>query len=116
MVANVMKGSPMRLGLRLTSGLFDLGALQLRDAASLESLLGSLRDQALERERLPVEWRAAVADLAQLLRGLHAQTEGLDDDARRCGLEYAGHLLLPLVYEGPIHRRAYDKPQVKAAP
>ncbi len=152
-VVNVMKGSPMRLGLRLTSGLFDLGVLQLRDAASIESLVGSLKIQALERELLPASWRAAVADLAQLLkrtrdffeqlehslperqpdeheqslfselfetwgaeyhgmlRALHAQTRALDEEAQRHGLDYAGHLLLPLIYEGPIHRRAYDKPQ-----
>ena len=152
-VVNVTTGEITRLGLRLTSGLFDLGALRLRDAASIGSLLGSLEAQAKERQLLPSAWRAAVADLAQLLkrtrdffdhlertlperqpseheqalfdelfetwgseyygmlRDLHEQTQALDDDARRCGLDYAGHLLLPLVYDGPIHRRAYDKPQ-----
>ncbi len=152
-VVNMMKGSPMRVGLRLTSGLFDLGVLQLRDAASIESLIDSLQAQALERERLPTSWRAAVADLAQLfkrtrdffvqleqtlpdrqpdeheqslfeelfetwgpeyhgmLRDLHERTQSLDEETRGYGLDYAGHLLLPLVHEGPIHRRAYDKPQ-----
>jgi extracellular factor (EF) 3-hydroxypalmitic acid methyl ester biosynthesis protein len=152
-VVNLTKGTCPRLGLRLTSGLFDLGALQLRDVASLESLLGSLADQRQEQELLPAPWRAAVADLAQLLkrthdffdgldqslsqrqpdaheqalfselfetwgpqyhgmlRDLHEQTLTLDAEARRRGLDYAAHLLLPLVASGPIHRRAYEKPQ-----
>jgi extracellular factor (EF) 3-hydroxypalmitic acid methyl ester biosynthesis protein len=153
-VVNSATGSCSRLGLRLTSGLFDLGALQLRDAASIELLLGHLGHQRREREVLPAAWRATVADLAQLLkrthdffdgleltlgqrprsdaheqalfaelfetwgpqyhgmlRDLHAQTATLDAEARVHGLEYAGHLLLPLVHSGPIHRRAYDKPQ-----
>lgn len=152
-VANVSRGTPMRLGLRLTSGLFDLGALQLRDAASIGSLIESIEHQAAERRLLPSAWRAAVADLAQLLkrtrdffeqlerslperqpdaheqalfdelfetwgreyhgmlRRLHEQTRAFDGETRRCGLDYAGHLLLPLVFDGPIHRRAYEKPQ-----
>jgi extracellular factor (EF) 3-hydroxypalmitic acid methyl ester biosynthesis protein len=153
-VVNSTKGSALRLGLRLTSGLFDLGALQLRDAASIDQLLGHLGHQRMERELLPVSWRAAVADLAQLLkrtrdffealdqslgqraqpdaheqalfaelfetwgpqyhgmlRDLHEQTATLGTEARKRGLDYAGHLLLPLLHDGPIHRRAYDKPQ-----
>lgn len=153
-VVNLTKGTALRLGLRLTSGLFDLGALQLRDAASIELLLGHLGHQRVERELLPASWRAAVADLAQLLkrtrdffealdqslghraqpdaheqalfaelfetwgpqyhgmlRDLHEQTAPLSSEARKRGLDYAGHLLLPLLHDGPIHRRAYDKPQ-----
>ncbi|MCA9708231.1 MAG: class I SAM-dependent methyltransferase [Myxococcales bacterium] len=152
-VVNVTKGAPARLGLRLTSGLFDLGVLKLRDAASVDSLFDSLQAQAVERQLLPATWRAAVADLVRLLersrdyfqrlerslperqpheheealfeelfakwgpvyhgmlRDLHAQTRELDDDARALGIEYAGHLLRPLLREGAIHRRAYDKPQ-----
>jgi extracellular factor (EF) 3-hydroxypalmitic acid methyl ester biosynthesis protein len=153
-VVNFTKGTPLRLGLRLTSGLFDLGALQLRDAASLEQLLCHLEHQRIERELLPAPWRAAVADLAQvlkrtrdffdgldqslgqrpqpdaheqalfaelfetwgpqyhaMLRDLHELTASLGVEARKRGLDYAGHLLLPLVHCGPIHRRAYDKPQ-----
>lgn len=152
-VVNLVRGASLRLGLRLTSGLLDLGALQLRDAASIEQLLGNLGHQRRERELLPVSWRAAVADLAQLLkrtrdffdgldvtlgqrqpdpheqslfselfeswgpqyhgmlRDLHEQTQALDTEARKRGLDYAGHLLLPLVLCGPIHRRAYEKPQ-----
>lgn len=153
-VVNLADGPSSRLGLRLTSGLLDLGALQLRDAASIEQLLGHLGHQRRERELLPASWRATVADLAQLLkrtrdffdglevslgqrpeadaheqalfaelfetwgpqyhgmlRDLHAETAGLGPQARACGLEYAGHLLLPLVRMGPIHRRAYEKPQ-----
>jgi extracellular factor (EF) 3-hydroxypalmitic acid methyl ester biosynthesis protein len=152
-VVNLVRDAGLRLGLRLTSGLLDIGALQLRDAASIEQLLGQLGQARLEREQLPAPWRAAVADLAQLLKrtrdffdeldasldrrqsdaheqalfaelfetwgpqyhgmlsDLHAQTTGLDPEARRHGLDYAGHLLLPLVWGGPIHRRAYEKPQ-----
>lgn len=152
-VVNLIKGTPMRLGLRIIGGMFDVDALQLRDTASLDSLLADLDEQRIERELLPVAWRAAVADVAQLLertrdffdglderlggrqpdaheqalftelfetwgpqyhgmlRDLHEQTAGMSDEARRRGLDYAGHLLLPLVHAGPIHRRAYDKPQ-----
>lgn len=152
-VVNLVRGASLRLGLRLTSGLLDIGALQLRDAASIEQLLGHLGHQLRERELLPASWRAAVADLAQLLkrtrdffdelehslgprqpdaheqalfaelfetwgpqyhdmlRDLHDQTAALGDEARKRGLDYAGHLLLPLVHAGPIHRRAYEKPQ-----
>ena len=38
-VVNLLPGNPPRLGLRLVSGLFDLGVLKLRDAASAGSLL-----------------------------------------------------------------------------
>lgn len=161
-VVNLSRGTSRRLGLRLTSGLFDLGALQLRDVASIHQLLHDLADHEVERALLPASWRAAVADLAQLLQrtrdyfdaldqslgqsdgqsqsgrvlpdgheqslfdelfetwgpqyhgmlaDLHAQTSALDHEARKRGLDYAGHLLLPLVRCGPIHRRAYDKPQ-----
>ncbi len=155
-VVVVNLGSSRRLGLRLTSGLFDLGVLQLRDAASIHHLLENLADQRIEQTLLPASWRAAVADLAQLLqrtrdffdaldqsldqshsdaqsdeheqslfaelfdswgpqyhgmlRDLHKQTKRLSAEARKRGLDYAGHLLLPLVRSGPIHRRAYDKP------
>lgn len=152
-VVNLVRGTSLRLGLRLTSGMLDLGALQLRDAASIDQLLGHLGHQRRERELLPASWRAGVADLAQLLkrtrdffdgldaslgrrqpdaheqalfselfeswgpqyhgmlRDLHEQTVGLGAEARKRGLDYAGHLLLPLVHCGPIHRRAYEKPQ-----
>ncbi len=153
-VVNLSSGPTSRLGLRLTSGLLDLGALQLRDAAAIDQLLGQLDGLRGEREVLPAAWRANVADLAQLLkrtsdyfeglelslgprsrsdaheqtlfeelfgtwgpiyhgmlRDLHAQTSALHGEARVHGLEYAGHLLLPLVRQGPIHRRAYEKPQ-----
>lgn len=152
-VVNLVRGASLRLGLRLTSGLLDLGALQLRDVASVEQLLGHLEQQRHDRELLPAAWRAAVADLAQMLkrtrdffdgldvslgrrqsdaheqalfselfetwgreyhgmlRDLHEQTAALDGEARKRGLDYAGHLLLPLVGGGPIHRRAYEKPQ-----
>jgi len=153
-VVNLAGGASSRLGLRLTSGLLDLAALQLRDAAAMDQLLGQLGRLRREQELLPAGWRATVADLAQLLertrdffagleaslgshprpdaheqglfaelfetwgpqyhgmlRDLHAQTAALGHEARACGLEYAGHLLLPLVRSGPIHRRAYEKPQ-----
>jgi extracellular factor (EF) 3-hydroxypalmitic acid methyl ester biosynthesis protein len=152
-VVNLVRGAVLRLGLRLTSGLLDIGALQLRDAASIEQLLEDLAHQRRERELLPAAWRGAVADLAQLLkrtrdffdglehslgqrqpdaheqalfaevfetwgqqyhamlRDLHEQTTVLDTESRKRGLDYAGHLLLPLVHCGPIHLRAYEKPQ-----
>lgn len=152
-VVNLLPGNPPRLGLRLVSGLFDLGVLKLRDAASAGSLHGLINEQRMDRELLPDLWRAAVADLAQLLkrtrdffeqieashggapgrnqekelfeelflvwgpeyhaqlRRLHTMTSELSAEARERGLEYAAHLLLPLVYCSPIHRRAYDKPQ-----
>ena len=152
-VVNLVKGNPSRLGLRLVSGLFDLGALQLRDVASTTSMQAFIAEQRTERELLPATWRSAVADLAQLLkrtrdffdqieanhtrppgarnerqlfaelflvwgaeyhaqlRRLDAMTTELSEEAKQCGLDYAAHLLLPHVHCGPIHRRAYDKPQ-----
>ena len=152
-VVNLLEGPPRRLGLRLVSGLLDLRMLQLRDVASTGALQAVLDTQRTERELLPAQWRAAVADLAQLLkrtrdffdqieaalpgtqatnyerslfeelfpswgaeyhamlRELHALTIELPDEVRTAGLDYAAHLLLPLVYDGPAHRRAYDKPQ-----
>ncbi|MCX4242594.1 hypothetical protein OEB96_18335 [Paraliomyxa miuraensis] len=152
-VVNLLEGPPRRLGLRLISGLLDLRMLQLRDMASTSALETVLETQRTERELLPPQWRAAVADLAQLLkrtadffdqieaaipgtqatnyernlfeelfptwgaeyhsmlRELHALTIELPAEVRTAGLDYAAHLLLPLVYIGPAHRRAYDKPQ-----
>lgn len=152
-VVNLLPGTPPRLGLRLVSGLFDLGVLKLRDAASAGSLHALINEFREDRELLPGAWRSEVADLAQMLkrtrdfferiesshdgapaqeherelfeelflvwgpeyhgqlRRLQTMTEELSDEARERGLEYAAHLLLPLVYCSPIHRRAYDKPQ-----
>lgn len=151
-VVNLLPGTPRRVGLRLVGGLLDLGALELRDAASTGSLHALINELHQDRELLPSTWRAAVADLAELLkrtreffdqiessrhsptadherelfeelflvwgaeyhaqlRRLHAMTSELPEPARERGLEYAAHLLLPLVHCGPIHRRAYDKPQ-----
>jgi len=152
-VVNLVRGACLRVGLRLTSGLLDLEALQLRDVASIDLLLEHLGHQRAERELLPATWRAGVADLAQLLkrtrdffdnldqtlaqrqsdaheqalfaelfeswgaqyhgmlRDLHEQTAELSPEARKRGFDYAGHLLLPLVHCGPIHQRAYEKPQ-----
>jgi hypothetical protein len=72
--AVVVHGADDRLGGRFTSGVVDL--VRLRLGATLEGRLEARREQ---RERLPAEWRAAVADLRRLLED--AQME-LDDAER----------------------------------
>ena len=60
--AVVVRASAARIGCRLTSGVIDVEDLRLR--ATLENRVAVLEQQ---RRRLPAEWRAAVADLRQLL-------------------------------------------------
>ncbi len=68
--AFVVHGSEGRIGGRFTSGLVDLQ--QLRLGATLEGCIALLREQ---RARLPAEWRAAVADLRQLLEDARYELE-----------------------------------------
>jgi extracellular factor (EF) 3-hydroxypalmitic acid methyl ester biosynthesis protein len=60
--ATAVRGSADRVGGRFTSGVLDLRRLHL--GATLDGRLALLREQ---RAELPAEWRAAVADLRQLL-------------------------------------------------
>jgi extracellular factor (EF) 3-hydroxypalmitic acid methyl ester biosynthesis protein len=80
--AFVVHGSEGRIGGRFTSGLVDLQ--QLRLGATLEGCIALLREQ---RARLPAEWRAAVADLRQLLEDARYELEEVEraeeDDALR---------------------------------
>lgn len=56
-----------RIGIRALSGLLDLRHLGLRDAMAKDGLDKRLRSVQLQFERLGPAWRAAVADLANLL-------------------------------------------------
>ncbi|HEV3190832.1 MAG TPA: hypothetical protein VGY54_10070, partial [Polyangiaceae bacterium] len=76
--ATVVHGGDDRIGGRFTSGLLDLR--QLRIEATLESRLAVLQEQ---QERLPVEWRAAVGDLRQLLEGVRAELDAIEQDEAR---------------------------------
>jgi extracellular factor (EF) 3-hydroxypalmitic acid methyl ester biosynthesis protein len=60
--ATVVRGGADRVGGRFTSSLLDLRRLHL--GATLDGRLSLLREQSA---RLPAAWRAAVADLRQLL-------------------------------------------------
>jgi extracellular factor (EF) 3-hydroxypalmitic acid methyl ester biosynthesis protein len=76
--AFVVHATEDRIGGRFTSGVLD--PQQLRVGATLEGRLALLREQ---RERLPAEWRAAVADLRQLLEDVKFEldeTERADED------------------------------------
>ncbi len=76
--ATVVHGGDDRIGGRFTSGLLDLR--QLRLEATLESRLAVLQEQ---QERLPVEWRAAVGDLRQLIEGVRAELDAIEQDEAR---------------------------------
>jgi extracellular factor (EF) 3-hydroxypalmitic acid methyl ester biosynthesis protein len=71
--AVVVHGSGERLGGRFTSAVLDLDHLRL--GATLEGRLAILREQC---ERLPAEWRAAVADLRQLLEDVRFELEEIE--------------------------------------
>ena len=71
--AVVVRGSDERIGGRFTSGVLDLHHFRL--GATLDSRLALLRDQ---RESLPAPWRAAVADLRQLLEDAKFEMEELE--------------------------------------
>jgi hypothetical protein len=68
--AVVVHGSVDRIGGRFTSGVVDMP--QLRLGATLEGRLALLAEQ---RARLPAEWRAAVADVRQLLEDARSEVE-----------------------------------------
>jgi extracellular factor (EF) 3-hydroxypalmitic acid methyl ester biosynthesis protein len=71
--AVVVHGSSGRIGCRFTSGLLDLNHLRL--GATLDERLALLDRQ---RELLPADWRAAVADLRQLLDDLKFEMDGVE--------------------------------------
>jgi extracellular factor (EF) 3-hydroxypalmitic acid methyl ester biosynthesis protein len=71
--ALVVHSSVERVGARFTSGSLDLN--HLRVGATLKSRLALHRDQ---KALLPVEWRAAVADLHQLLEHARLEVEELE--------------------------------------
>ena len=71
--AVLVRGSADRIGGRFTSGVVDLRHLRL--GATLDSRIAVLQEQ---RQRLPAEWRAAVADLRQLLEDARLEMEELE--------------------------------------
>jgi extracellular factor (EF) 3-hydroxypalmitic acid methyl ester biosynthesis protein len=71
--AVVVHGSPERIGARFTSGVLDLHHLRL--GATMDGRLAIHREQ---RERLPAEWRAAVADVRQLLEDARLEMDDLE--------------------------------------
>lgn len=68
--AVVVHANAERFGARFTSGLVDLPHLRL--GATLEGRIAFRREQA---ERLPATWRAAVADVRQLLEDARFEVE-----------------------------------------
>ncbi len=147
--AVVVHGGDGRIGGRFVSGVLDLS--HFRVEATLEGRLALLQEQV---ESLPSDWRAAVADLRQLLeciraeletieedetrdpmhRGqqerelfsnlsarwgaafygavarLHAMSEGFDERLGMLARSYATSMIMPLLMDCPLHRRAYEKP------
>lgn len=71
--ATVVHGSVERIGARFTSGVLDLHHLRL--GATMD---GRLAIHAEQRARLPAEWRAAVADVRQLLEDARLAVEDLE--------------------------------------
>jgi hypothetical protein len=85
--ALVVHGTEDRIGGRFTSGVLDLKHLRLE--ATVEGRLTLLREQ---RAHLPAEWRAAVADVRQLLEDARFELEEMeraeeDDPLRRAEAE-----------------------------
>ncbi len=68
-----------RVGLRLATGVIDVDALRLEDRLIDRRLTADLEDSARCASRLPAEWRAAIADLRQLLQ----RARDLLDDAEQ---------------------------------
>ena len=71
--ATVVRGGADRVGGRFTSSLLDLRRLHL--GATLDGRLSLLREQSA---RLPAAWRAAVADLRQLLEDARLSMQDLE--------------------------------------
>jgi extracellular factor (EF) 3-hydroxypalmitic acid methyl ester biosynthesis protein len=71
--AVVVRGSGEHIGGRFTSGILDLQHFRL--GATLDSRMALLREQ---RDVLPAPWRAAVADLRQLIEDVRFEMEGLE--------------------------------------
>jgi extracellular factor (EF) 3-hydroxypalmitic acid methyl ester biosynthesis protein len=71
--ATVVRASENRVGARFTSGVLDLRRLHL--GMTLDGRLGVLREQ---RERLPSAWRAAVADVRQLLEAVRHELDEVE--------------------------------------
>lgn len=71
--ALVVHSAGGHIGGRFTSGVLDLE--QLRLGATLEGRLASHQEQ---RARLPAEWRAAVADIRQLLEDVRFEVEEIE--------------------------------------
>ncbi len=147
-------GPPERMGIRFTSGLFDLQLLKLSETPIESRLSAVLRQHQKFIYGLPADWRAAVATVRQLLeevrellgaaeeclseeaeerrreesalfdrlfstwgvtfharlRELHERSQAFDPPTLKLARAYARRELLPLVYDCPIHSRAYDKP------
>lgn len=60
-------GSSARMGLRFTSGMFDLQLLQIKDSITEISLSRNLEQSSRFEKQLPASWRAKVASVRQLL-------------------------------------------------
>ena len=73
-----VEGPPARLGLRVTSDLLPVEKITVRDRIAGRSLAAELDTHRRQAELLPDAWRAAVADVAQLLRGVRAVTAELE--------------------------------------
>jgi SAM-dependent methyltransferase len=71
--AVIVHGGDDRVGGRFTSGVVDLRKLRLE--ATLESRIAILQEQ---QNFLSAEWRAAVADLKQMLEGVRAELEEIE--------------------------------------
>ena len=86
--AVIVHGSAERIGARFTSGVLDLHHLRL--GATLD---GRQAMHAEQRQRLPAQWRAAVADLRLMLEDARLEMEELEraetDDPLRRGDEEA---------------------------
>jgi hypothetical protein len=71
--AVVVHGGDDRMGGRFTSGVLDLRRLRL--GATLEGRMAVLAEQT---QRLPAQWRAAVADLRQLIDEVRREVDELE--------------------------------------
>lgn len=71
--ATVVHWSAERIGARFTSGVLDLRPLRL--GATVD---GRLANRSEQRRRLPLEWRAGVADLRLLLEDVRLEMDQLE--------------------------------------
>jgi extracellular factor (EF) 3-hydroxypalmitic acid methyl ester biosynthesis protein len=82
--AVVVHGAADRVGGRFTSGILELRHLRLQ--ATLEERMAILQEQ---KERLPAEWRAAVAELRLLLESVRDELEEVEHGEARDPMRWA---------------------------